>query len=316
MNTLRPCGCKGVRTCLKCELDFNIEKPNLQQELQKLDAWSWCIQCQRLYPGWDCLKVQNEHPQHNQQQGLLLPGIYVKDNFLSPEEGKKIMISLDLLSWCISQSGRRKQNFGPKTNFKKKKLQNGLFKGFPSTTRFIQDKLKTEKLLNNFQTIEQCSLEYDPTKGAAIDPHIDDCWIWGERVVTVNCLGDSVLTLTLYKDMLEKSLRDISKYNLDLVEKYENELLEPLLSQQELEVFKDKVIRIIMPNLSLIVLFGPVRYQFEHCVLREDVLERRVCLAYREFTPMYLQGGESHEKGREVTENALQFWEPELEKSE
>ncbi|XP_037808927.1 alpha-ketoglutarate-dependent dioxygenase alkB homolog 4 [Lucilia sericata] len=313
MNTLRPCGCKGVRTCLKCESEFNIEKPNLQQELQKLEAWSWCIKCGCLYPGWNCQKVQTEHPQHNQAEGLALPGIYVKADFLTLTEGEEIMQRLDELPWCISQSGRRKQNYGPKTNFKKRKLQNGLFKGFPQTTRFIQDKFKHEELLKDFQTIEQCSLEYDPTKGASIDPHIDDCWIWGERVVTVNCLGDSVLSLTLYKDALEKPLAEISKYNLDLVTKYENELLKPLLLAEELQLFKDKVIRIIMPNLSLIVLYGPARYQFEHSVLREDVLERRVCLAYREFTPMYLEGGDSYEKGRIVTENSLKFWQPESE---
>lgn len=67
--------------------------------------------------------------------------------------------------------------------------------GFPLFTKFAQDRLQTVPLLNGFQTIEQCSLEYDPSKGASIDPHIDDCWIWGERVVTLNCLGDSILTL-------------------------------------------------------------------------------------------------------------------------
>lgn len=87
------------------------------------------------------------------------------------------------------------QNYGPKTNFKKMKLAHGNFKGFPAYSKFVQDKFKTTPLLEDFQTIEQCSLEYDPYKGASIDPHIDDCWIWGERVVTVNCLSDSVLTL-------------------------------------------------------------------------------------------------------------------------
>lgn len=76
------------------------------------------------------------------------------------------------------------------------KLALGQFKGFPEFSRFIQDKLRRVPLLETFQTIEQCSLEYDPTKGASIDPHIDDCWIWGGRVVTVNCLSDSILTLT------------------------------------------------------------------------------------------------------------------------
>lgn len=76
------------------------------------------------------------------------------------------------------------------------KLALGHFRGFPEFTKFIQDRLQTVPILKGFQTIEQCSLEYDPLKGASIDPHIDDCWIWGERVVTVNCLSDSILTLS------------------------------------------------------------------------------------------------------------------------
>lgn len=92
------------------------------------------------------------------------------------------------------------QNYGPKTNFKKMKLAHGQFRGFPEYSKFVQEKFKTTPSLADFHTIEQCSLEYDPVKGASIDPHIDDCWIWGERVVTVNCLSDSVLTLVRYDD--------------------------------------------------------------------------------------------------------------------
>ncbi len=76
------------------------------------------------------------------------------------------------------------------------KLSLGRFEGFPAFTGFVQTKFESEPLLCDFKTVEQCSLEYDESKGASIDPHIDDCWVWGERVVTVNCLGDSVLTLT------------------------------------------------------------------------------------------------------------------------
>lgn len=78
------------------------------------------------------------------------------------------------------------------------KLAHGTFRGFPEYSQFVQERFKSVPLLaekEDFQTIEQCSLEYNPDKGASIDPHIDDCWIWGERVVTVNCLSDAVLTL-------------------------------------------------------------------------------------------------------------------------
>lgn len=83
----------------------------------------------------------------------------------------------------------------------------GDFKGFPEFSRFVQEKFHHIPILNNYRSIEQCSLEYDPARGASIDAHIDDCWVWGERIVTVNCLSDSVLTMTPYKG-------DLNKYNL------------------------------------------------------------------------------------------------------
>lgn len=56
------------------------------------------------------------------------------------------------------------------------------------------------------------------------------------------------------------------------------------------------------------VLYGPLRYQFEHCVLRSDVKSRRVCIAYREFTPPYLEGGDYAQEGLAVLKVAKNFW--------
>lgn len=63
------------------------------------------------------------------------------------------------------------------------KLAAGQFNGFPEYSRFVQERFNDVPLLHDYHTIEQCSLEYDPNKGASIDPHIDDCWIWGERKI-------------------------------------------------------------------------------------------------------------------------------------
>ncbi|XP_039951004.1 alpha-ketoglutarate-dependent dioxygenase alkB homolog 4 [Bactrocera tryoni] len=302
MNTIRPCGCKGVRTCLQCEKDFNIQKSTLLEQLRELKAFSFCPICERLFEGWNPWEVRDQHPEHNNQAGLPFPGMYVQEHFLRINESDELMKNLDVLPWAISQSGRRKQNFGPKTNFRQRKLKNGNFNGFPATTRFVQQRLREVPVLSDFQTIEQCSLEYEPSKGASIDPHVDDCWIWGERVVTVNCLGDAVLTLTAFD-----ASKNPQKYNLDLVSHYEKQLLLPLMGAKQLDFYKDKVIRVAMPNLSLMVMYGPARYQFEHSVLREDVKSRRVCIAYREFTPMYVDGKDKI-KGDEVTQNAHNFW--------
>ncbi|EZA58825.1 putative alpha-ketoglutarate-dependent dioxygenase ABH4 [Ooceraea biroi] len=270
METVRPCGCKGIRSCLICESEYQISKPDLKDELQKSQSYVYCPYCDKLSPGWD-VDEYKKHPHHD---GSLInyPGVYIKLDFLSKTEAEELITALDRLPWKASQSGRRKQNFGPKCNFKKQKLRLGSFDGFPKTTQFVQKKLAEVPLLRDFKTVEQCSLEYDPTRGASIDPHIDDCWIWGERIVTVNILGDSVLTMIPY------------------------------------HVNDDVVVRLPMPARSLMVLYGSARYKWEHSVLRQDILSRRVCLAYRELTPPYLEGGKHQEEAVEILGQASLFW--------
>lgn len=108
-------------------------------------------------------------------------------------------------------------------------------------------------MLHDFKTIEQCSLEYDSERGASIDPHVDDCWIWGERIVTVNVLGDSVLTMTPYHG-------PITRYNLDYVSKYDSILEKDMHKTRSLDTDDNIVIRLPMPARSLMVLYGPARY--------------------------------------------------------
>lgn len=144
-----------------------------------------------------------------------------------------------------------------------------------------REKLKTVECLKDFETIEECYLEYDEERGSHIDPHIDDCWVWGERIITVNCIGDSVLSFIKHLPLYPQ------QYNLDLVEEYKNDLICPLQ-----ETIDEKIlVRIPMPAKSLMVLYGPPRYQYEHFVLREDIKGRRVAIAYREFTIPYLRSG-------------------------
>lgn len=300
LNKPRPCGCKGCRTCLQCEQTYGLTtKPVILPKHN--GTYVYCPFCNKAWPGW-CLSDYKHHPNHPGSP-LEYPGVYVELDFLNDDEEARLMRGIDGTPWSLSQSGRRKQNFGPKCNFKKRKVQLGDFVGFPGFSGFVQDKFKTRGILKDFQTIEQCSLEYDPEKGASIDPHVDDCWIWGERVVTVNLLADSVLTMT-YNDQWDR-------YNLDCVKDYpavcENNTGEPFkITLGKSEDYP--VVRIPMPRKSLLVLYGAARYNWEHQVLREDIVERRVCLAYREFTPPYLEGGENYEKSKKIFEKARNFF--------
>ncbi|KAK4877539.1 hypothetical protein RN001_010045 [Aquatica leii] len=300
MDKPRPCGCKGCRTCLICEKEFGITNKTLNINRDK-NSYIYCPDCNLAWSGWDVNRDQI-HPNHT-GTSLSYPGVYIQRNFLTVKEEEYLIHNIDSVQWDLSQSGRRKQNYGPKCNFKKKKLQIGNFQGFPKFSQFVQERFQQVPILKDFHTIEQCSLEYDLNRGASIDPHIDDCWIWGERIVTVNILGDSVLTMTYNKKLL--------KYNLDCVLQYSKVLTsdgemntsnKPYILEQDLET--NWSVRIPMPKRSLLVLYGSARYDWEHQVLREDITERRVCLAYREFTPPYLVNNE----GKAVLERACNFF--------
>lgn len=312
MTKPRPCGCKGCRTCLVCETQYGANDFKLQQTFNRENSYVYCPFCNKAWKGWD-MDLYKEHPNHS-GESVVYPGVKIIMDFINTQEEELLMKNIDEVPWDTSQSGRRKQNFGPKTNFKKRKIVLGNFEGFPLFTKYLQDRFKQVDLLRGYETIEQCSLEYDPSKGASIDPHIDDCWIWGERIVTVNCLSDTVLTMTPY-------LGDNKKYNLQDAESYSSVVDSDgkvkcdisgeegnVLEECKPNIINDIVVRIPMPRRSLLVIYGEPRYHWEHSVLREDIMSRRVCIAYREFTPPYLKSGQRENIGQIVRDKSKDFW--------
>ncbi|KAK8736243.1 hypothetical protein OTU49_004888 [Cherax quadricarinatus] len=68
------------------------------------------------------------------------------------------------------------------------------------------------------------------------------------------------------------------------------------------------VVRVPMPRRSLLILYGPARYDWEHGILREDIPSRRVCITYRELTPTYLSYGPKVEIGEHILKASKYFW--------
>lgn len=213
------------------------------------------------------------------------------------------------------------------------------FGGYPAFTKFIQDRFTTVDVLKGFQTVEQCSLDYQVERGASIDPHIDDCWIWGERIPTLSLLIDSTLTLRKFKGPRTKyNLTDTEGYpaiirengTVKVDEEIEREFsqlpqkrTEYENSQERLQEYmgskKDiiptlpknpekSLVRVPMPRRSLLVLYGSARYDWEHGILREDIPSRRVCITYRELTPTFLSYGSESETGKQLLKASKCFW--------
>lgn len=328
MNTNRNCGCKSFRSCLLCESQYGIvssdpSHDSLVFKSEYPNQYSYCSECRRLYPlqNWnECLNLELFHASHenNMEQGIPFSGIKIVHNFISNDEEFQLIKDLDdTIPWDLSQSGRRKQNFGPRANFKKMKTKVGSFKGFPECTKFLQDRFQTVKELEDYKTVEQCSIEYRPNTGACIEPHVDDCWIWGERIVQVNLLSDCVLTLNALDN------ENGEKYNRYCVDNYprilsfdgevlynpfQNKFVKEYYKKNKKIVSPKACIRVPLPRYSLFLMYGEPRYDWEHCILRDDIDKRRIVIAYRELTPPYLPQGEENEIGSDILNQASVFW--------
>lgn len=113
------------------------------------------------------------------------------------------MAVVDSERWADSQSGRRKQDYGVSVNFKKRKVKIDKFTGLPSfAMEFLLPKWTSDgpnifiQMMDKFEAVELCNLDYAPERGAQIEPHLDDLWIWGSRLITFNLLSSSFLTFS------------------------------------------------------------------------------------------------------------------------
>lgn len=272
------CGCTGSRSCLLCEEyrdDKFIIKKKEEPPVPSKECFYYCSKCGNK--AWSSnLKSHEQHlnylsddVKYNEvTRYIKIEDITIIGDVISEEEESFLVDKIDSGIWINSQSGRRKQDFGPKINFKKKKISTGNFMGFPLYLKNIWERLHGNiNALNDFKAVEMCHLEYNSSRGSSIEAHFDDFWVWGPRLVTLNYLSTSVLTLTHPTD----------------------------------EFLKKVEIAIEMPPRSLLILNGDARYKWLHEIKRSDVKGRRMATTWREFTPEFLPNGSSfHSIGKEI----------------
>ncbi|XP_066490841.1 alpha-ketoglutarate-dependent dioxygenase alkB homolog 4 [Tiliqua scincoides] len=300
------CGCKGVRACLLCEA---APPPQMRENFVYCPVTGFAVgEEQSEYAGW----------------AFLFPGVFLLEDFISPDEERKMVELMDYSTWKPSQSGRRKQDYGPKVNFKKHKLKAGNFTGLPSFSQEIVTRMKEHSVLNGFLPVEQCNLDYGPERGSAIDPHLDDWWLWGERLVSLNLLSATVLSMSrdsedvlhLFPACLQKTPG--SDPPADSQDHQSNDLApagglgnttkpESVSSPTRLMPSKEATVAIHLPRRSLVVLHGPARYSWKHAVHRNHIRSRRICITFRELSAEFSHGGEQEELGKKLLGMALTF---------
>lgn len=309
------CACKGTRSCLICEIVKQPSRHAISKKKVK-HPYVFCPKCRLCWPGWidspaaaDCENLYDRPP-------LRIPGIELHQNFLTCEEEAQLSESIDTGVWAASQSGRLKQDYGPKVNFKKKKVKTDDFRGLPAYFTPVEDKMRLSKSVSDFEAVELCNLDYNPKRGSCIDPHYDDWWLWGPRLVTFNLLSDTVLTLTkpeqhwmlTDEDLIDErcSDRNLSQGNID----GEAGVSHSSDCQSWSDAFKKSVsvvvpprlcaVQVRLPRRSMLVLCGDARFSWHHSILREDVRGRRIAMTVRELSEEFLEGGASSDFGTEL----------------
>uniref|UniRef100_A0A8C4JIQ2 AlkB homolog 4, lysine demethylase n=1 Tax=Dromaius novaehollandiae TaxID=8790 RepID=A0A8C4JIQ2_DRONO len=226
------------------------------------------------------------------------PGVFLTEEFISEDEESEIVELMDQDDWKPSQSGRKKQDYGPKVNFKKQRLKAGSFIGLPSFSKKIVTQMKDYSVLDGFLPVEQCNLDYIPERGSAIDPHFDDWWLWGERLVSLNLLSKTVLSMSCDSEDSIQLFPSFSK---------EKELSPSGSLAQTLVPSKEVTVAIHLPRRSLVVLYGDARYKWKHAIYRKHIEHRRICVTFRELSAEFSAGGRHEELGKELLGIALSF---------
>jgi len=140
--------------------------------------------------------------------------------------------------------------------------------------------------------VELCNLNYSPHLGSCIDPHFDDSWLWGERLVTLNLKGSTVLTFSRADDFEELTKFDEN----DQSERYSLSCQAILDAKHEcgqddnisVEKFNTcSAVHVALPQRSLIIVEGDARFKWQHSIIREHVHQERVAMTCRELSEIF-----------------------------
>ncbi|KAM7147770.1 alpha-ketoglutarate-dependent dioxygenase alkB homolog 4 [Molossus nigricans] len=286
---LRECGCKGIRTCLICERQRGGDPPwqHSPQKTHRFIYYSdtgWAVGAEESdFEGW----------------AFPFPGVTLIEDFVTREEEAEMVQLMDREPWKLSQSGRRKQDYGPKVNFRKQKLKTAGFQGLPSFSREVVRRMGLYPILEDFQPVEQCNLDYCPERGSAIDPHLDDTWLWGERLVSLNLLSSTVLSMS--REAPGSLLLCLAPSG------FPEALVEGVMAPSRSVLCQEVEVAVPLPRRSLLVLTGAARHQWKHAIHRRHVEARRVCATFRELSAEFCPGGRQQELGQELLQISLSF---------
>jgi alkylated DNA repair protein alkB family protein 4 len=189
-------------------------------------------------------------------------GVWVWQDFYSEAEARGLLDAIEQAPFAAAQSGKTKQHFGAKVNFKRRKLSTRSHVELPPYVRSIEARLAARvggasgpanRAFASFAATDAFVLRYEPQRGANLDFHVDDTFAYGDAILGVSLESDSVLTF--------------------------------VPDSTGADSFPDTIVRVPLPARSAVGLFGPARNRWQHAVLAQDVRARRTSVTLRTLAP-------------------------------
>ena len=255
----KSCGCSGVRWCAGCQsadvrAAFKMRPPEprpafLERRPLENDPW-----------------IETFDSATQSASGF--SGLCLVPDALTENEAARLLAEIERWPFSPAQSGKRKQHFGAKANFNKRKINPARFAGLPSYALVLEEKLKRafaalpaasaaeasqrKEALLRFETTDVFVLRYAETDQSNLDFHLDDEYAYGEGIIDLSLESDSVLTF-IRRDAPDE---------------------EPAAC-----------VRAPLPARSAAFLFGAARYEWEHAILPYDIEGQRTSLTFRTLGP-------------------------------
>jgi DNA N6-methyl adenine demethylase len=241
------CVCTGVRWCAAC-VDPEVR---LARGLQTPFEWPGYL-TETLQQGQvDCFDID----QQRAPSCADFVGLRVIRDAISLEEEAAVLSEIDNAAFRSAQSGKMKQHYGVRVNFKKQRILLGDFSGLPGYVRRLED-IARQRLaedeqataaLRSFVAMDAFVLRYAPERQSNLDLHTDDTFSYGEVILGLSMGSDSVLTFV----------------------------------RQASDARSPYGVRVPIPARSLSVLFGDARSSWRHGILAGDIQSQRTSVTVR-----------------------------------
>ena len=193
-------------------------------------------------------------------------GVHLLPDFVSGEESRRLLRAIESVPFALAQSGKQKQHYGARVNFNKRRVNVAALEGLPSYAPWLESRLRRrlaagsakglaqarirslEGAIARFRTTDVFVLRYRSGDQSNLDFHVDDTFAYGEAILDLSLETDSVLTF----------LRD-----------------------RRASGRAWECVRVPIPARSMLVLYGPARFEWEHAVLAYDVHGQRTSITAR-----------------------------------